>query len=167
MQKHNDVTVTAVSTYAGTPCLTTTTGERRVPRDEALARRLGRSRVGWLAGLLLTVLVGTPSAFAIITCDNTDGCGGDGNTCTEACVNGACDRPASGVDKDYDGVPDQLESDLAHRFFPNIWLQTFSDLETSYLYHHKPLPYMVTPYRGGASCDAAYECLEIRYGIAY
>jgi hypothetical protein len=62
---------------------------------------------------------------------------------------------------------DPLEYDLAHRFFPNIWLQAFSDLEASYLYQHKPLPYMVTPYQGGASCDEEYECLEIRYGIAY
>jgi hypothetical protein len=62
-----------------------------------------------------------------------------------------------------------LEYDLAHKFFPDLWLQTFDyDLEESYFNHYKALPYMVHPYREPeTACDEAHECLEIRYGIAY
>lgn len=185
MQKHNDVKAPEVSTSAGTPCLTTTTGERRAPREDAPARHLVRSRVRWLAGLLLIVLVGTPSAFAFPTCGDgecqdtgpfaeTDtscpvDCGGSPPPCHDLCENEACTHPASGVDNDYDGVPDRLEYDLAHKFFPDLWLQTFTyDLEESYFRHNKALPYMVHPYREPeTACDEAHECLEIRYGIAY
>ena len=185
MQQHNDATATAVRTLPGTHCLTTT-GEARAPWPDAPARPLVRSHVPWpwLAGLLLTMLVGAPRVFAIPTCGDgvcqdtgpfaeTDktcpvDCGGGFPGCNDICENGACDRPGSGVDKDRDGIPDRLEYDLAHKFFPNLWLQTFDyDLATSYLFQGKALPFMVSPYREPeTACDEEYECLEIRYGIA-
>jgi hypothetical protein len=78
-----------------------------------------------------------------------------------------CDRPADWVDNDYDGVPDSLEYDLAHRFFPIIWLQGYDyDLAVAYLYLGHTIPYSVQPYTGGI-CDQDRECLELRYGIDY
>jgi archaellum component FlaF (FlaF/FlaG flagellin family) len=82
------------------------------------------------------------------------------DTCT------SCARPASG-DADSDGIPDALEYDLAHRFFPNLWLQGYDyDLSVAYPYLGYPFPYSVQPYTGDL-CDEDHECLEIRYGIAY
>src|SRR5690349_11011644 len=46
-------------------------------------------------------------------CAAADACWGTGDSCTY----GACARPAAGVDKDLDGIPDQLEYDLAQRYF--------------------------------------------------
>jgi hypothetical protein len=87
-----------------------------------------------------------------------------------ACTLGSCDQPEEGVDLDRDGVPDRLEYDLAHRFFPRIKLQTSSeDLRQSYLFHDRSIPYMVRPLPPvpHSPCSDAYKCLEIRYGIAY
>lgn len=80
----------------------------------------------------------------------------------------SCHRPQSGVDGDGDGVPDQLEYDLAHKFFPTILLQGFDDdLEESYLYHGKAIPFLVQPLGPRSVCDESMECLEIKYGVAY
>jgi len=94
--------------------------------------------------------------------------------CTEACNRvcytdtcTSCDRAAAGVDADADGVPDALEYDLAHRFFPTIYLQGYDyDLSVAYLYQGHAIPYSVQPLSGGI-CDQDRECLEIRYGLAY
>jgi hypothetical protein len=84
---------------------------------------------------------------------------------TDTCT--SCERAAVGTDDDGDQVPDSLEYDLAHRFFPTMYLQGYDyDLAVSYLYRGLSIPYSVQPYTGGI-CDQDHECLEIRYGIAY
>ena len=87
-------------------------------------------------------------------------------TCsTDFCT--SCDRPAAGVDADHDGVPDDLEYDLAHRFFPTIFLQGYDyDVDVSYLHRGWSIPFSVAPLTGDM-CDEDRECLEVRYGIAY
>jgi hypothetical protein len=87
-------------------------------------------------------------------------------TCTpDTCT--SCGQPAFGSDADHDNVPDSLEYDLAHRFFPTIFLQGADyDINVSYLHRGLSIPYTVQPYVG-AMCDEDRECLEIRYGIAY
>ncbi len=81
----------------------------------------------------------------------------------------SCARPAPGVDADGDGVPDALEYDLAHKFFPSIRLVSFyDDLVESYLYLGYAIPYTVQPVtNGGSLCGDADACLELRFGIAY
>lgn len=84
---------------------------------------------------------------------------------TDTCT--TCGRPAAAVDTDADLVPDQLEYDLAHRFFPNIYLQHANDdLGASYLGTGWAIPVVVKPRLGGI-CNEDRECLEIRYGLAY
>lgn len=87
-------------------------------------------------------------------------------TCTpDTCS--TCSQPAFG-DYDSDAVPDRLEYDLAHKFFPSILLQTFSDdLNQTYLYRNKAIPYTVTSGPVTGICNESYKCLEIRYGTAY
>jgi hypothetical protein len=141
-----------------------------------------------VASLIFIVLGLASSALAIPVCGNgscessgfppetADSCPADcGNgeptpSCNDTCDNGAC-NPASSynVDRDYDGVPDRTEYYLAHKFFPNIWLQTLGyDLEESFLYRNQAMPFTVTPKTfAGTQCDEAYECLEIRFGVAY
>ncbi|HEX2254178.1 MAG TPA: hypothetical protein VHQ65_12985 [Thermoanaerobaculia bacterium] len=80
----------------------------------------------------------------------------------------SCSQPALGVDADADAVPDRLEYDLAHQFFPSIKLQGFSDdLANSYLYKGWAIPYTVQPLAPTSICNETLECLEIRFGIAY
>lgn len=106
-----------------------------------------------------------------LTCpDDCGGTGGGTGGCTlDTC--GSCQRPAAGTDLDGDGVPDMLEHDLAHKFFPAIRLQGFADdLDEAYLYRGRATPYTVDPFVPSSAstvCMEAYECLEIRYGIAY
>lgn len=89
-------------------------------------------------------------------------------TClTDTCFN--CHRPAAAVDTDADQVPDALEYDLAHLYFPNALLQGFDDdLEESYFWLNRAMPYTVAGYAAaGTTCDEAFECLELRFGLAY
>ena len=80
----------------------------------------------------------------------------------------SCHRPQAGLDGDADGVPDQLEYDLVHNFFPRIWLQGFDDdLEESYFYHGKAIPFLVQPLAPSGLCDEWMECLEIKIGLPY
>lgn len=97
------------------------------------------------------------------------------NSCIGSCYAPTCSRdlcltcglPFTWTDDDGDTVPDRLEYQLAHHFFPNILLQYFSrDLEPSYLYRNWTLPFTVNPVQQGA-CDQDKECLEIRYSTAY
>ena len=93
-------------------------------------------------------------------CLPTGGCQSD--TC------GTCTRPAMPLDQDLDGVPDTLEHDLAHNWFPAIMLQGFEDdLEESYFYQGLAMPYVVQPLAPRSICDEPYECLEVRYVLAY
>lgn len=88
-------------------------------------------------------------------------------TCTQdTCT--SCGRTVYG-DFDYDSIPDSLEYDLAHKFFPNMLLQTFTDdLNESYLYHGKSIPYVVGSIpASGTLCNESFKCLEIRFGTAY
>jgi hypothetical protein len=85
---------------------------------------------------------------------------------TDVCT--SCSQPAVGVDADSDGVPDRLEYDLAHKFFPRIWLQGFwDDLFNSYLFRGWAIPYTVQPLSPQSICNESMECLEIRFGLAY
>lgn len=99
-------------------------------------------------------------------------CGGGGGTagCTlDTC--GSCQRPTVGTDLDGDLVPDALEHDLAHEFFPAILLQGASDdRDQAYLYRGKATPYTVDPFvpaTASTLCMEAFECLELRFGIPY
>ncbi|MCP4659522.1 MAG: hypothetical protein GY856_29300 [bacterium] len=87
-------------------------------------------------------------------------------TCfTDVCT--SCNRPAAVDDEDGDQVPDRLEYDLAHQFFPHIMLQhQHEDLNQAYLHSDHAIPYTVAPLTAGI-CNEDRECLEIRYGIAY
>lgn len=98
-----------------------------------------------------------------------DDCGGGPPpTCTaDTCSD--CQRPWSG-DKDLDGIPDPLEFDLAHKFFPRVLLQHAGvDRDESYLFRGFATPYTMRPFFTGtnALCDELWECLEIRYGITF
>lgn len=81
-----------------------------------------------------------------------------------------CSRPALGANEDWDGIPDTLEYDLAHRFFPALMMRSSTvDFGETYFYSGKAIPYSVKAYQSGASgpCGEAYQCLEVRYGLAY
>jgi len=97
-------------------------------------------------------------------------CGAGTDPCPQdSCENGSCSRPEMGVDADGDGVPDRLEHDLAHKFFPSVLLQWHEeDRSESYLWKAKPTPFTLKPYIGNSTlCDAPFECLEIRWGITF
>lgn len=89
-------------------------------------------------------------------------------------------------DLDNDGIPDALEQGLAEKFFPNLWARwEKSDRQKFYPYldsYDGTLPFSVTPYLAGVSiqepelndsqtdlryCGGLFQCLEIRYGLAY
>jgi hypothetical protein len=97
-------------------------------------------------------------------------CGGGPNDClVDSCDQGSCSRPEQGVDRDFDGVPDSLEHDLAHKFFPAALLQWHGeDRSESYLYNSRATPFVVRPFVANFSlCDGPFECLEIRWAIAF
>lgn len=104
-------------------------------------------------GLLLLSATAVPNA-ALAQCSS--------DTCA------TCSRPALGANEDSDGIPDTLEYDLAHRFFPSILMQNSNvDFWETYFYSNKAIPYLVKAFQGNSICSEAYKCLEIRYGIAY
>ena len=86
-------------------------------------------------------------------------------------------------DADRDGLPDSLENSLAQQFFPDLNLHcgTFEGLEFAdrrQLYGHTVpgytnssngrMPFVVHPYNpGNGNCKEPYQCIEIRYGIAW
>ncbi len=88
----------------------------------------------------------------------------------DRCEQGSCRKPSIGTDGDVDGVPDRLEYELAHRFFPSILLQTANDdLLQTYTNNTdlRTLPYRVHAITSPTLCAEAFKCLEIRYGTAY
>jgi hypothetical protein len=90
-------------------------------------------------------------------------------------------------DLDKDQVPDPLEKDLAEKFFPDLWVRwQVSDRQQFYACQDQyggTIPYTVQPYVSnfyvagaegelsptyGSYCDSNnFQCLEIRYGLAY
>jgi hypothetical protein len=77
-------------------------------------------------------------------------------------------------DLDEDGVPDDLERVLAEAFFPHMWVRwPVSDRQQFYLHLDAPgaaIPFSVRPYRDTGYpgfCDEPFQCLEVRYGLAY
>lgn len=140
---------------SGTGPLVSKQGSQSVAPTSTTTYRLKATYAGQTITLqpavTITVLPGAP--------EPADPCE---NTCTH------CVRPPAVQDHDADGIPDRLEHDLAHRFFPAIRLQWPDiDRDASYLAHGKALPYTVEPLSPKGPCDESYECLEIRYGIAY
>ncbi len=102
-------------------------------------------------------------------------CGDEYGRCLDRCpplkcssdTCSSCSRPDAVANDDGDGVPDRLEYDLAHKYFPHIMLQHYStDLHETYLDRGWAIPYTVEPRTTGV-CNEDRECLEIRYGIAY
>jgi hypothetical protein len=93
-------------------------------------------------------------------------CPDDCGTCVaDTCT--SCGQPVFG-DYDGDSVPDKLEYDLAHKFFPNILLQTAGDdRDEAYLYNGKAIPFTVHAGPVSGICNESMKCLEIRYGTAY
>jgi len=88
-------------------------------------------------------------------------------TCTvDTC--GSCYRPSSVENADVDGIPDQLEYDLAYKYFPNVLLQHLdTDLLQTYVYSSKSIPYTVEPYGPAGICNESLKCLQIKVGLAY
>jgi len=82
---------------------------------------------------------------------------------------GSCYRPAPGVDNDGDSIPDALEYDLAHAFFPAILLQNSDvDFFASYFSASKSAPFTLVPISPSAGlCDEVNKCVEIRFGTPY
>lgn len=91
---------------------------------------------------------------------------------------------ATVADGDLDGIPDSLELALAQRFFPTLNLHCGSFEGLAYgdrrqLYGHSvsgytnssngKIPFVAHPYNPGSGADCAepYQCIEIRYGIAW
>ncbi len=87
-------------------------------------------------------------------------------------------------DGDLDGIPDSLELALAQQFFPilNLHCGTYEGLEFAdrrQLYglavpgysdsSNGRLPFVAHPYPPGgrADCAESYQCIEVRYGIAW
>ena len=79
-----------------------------------------------------------------------------------------CQAPSNyGEDVDKDAIPDLLEFDLAHKFFPDIKLQSFShDLIQSYVYLGFAIPFTVGELKIG-ECQQDYECLVLKIGITF
>lgn len=93
--------------------------------------------------------------------------------------------PARAItDGDLDGIPDALELALAQRFFPNLNLHCGSYEGLAYgdrrqLYGHAvsgypnssngKIPFVAHPYNpgNGSDCAEPFQCIEIRYGIAW
>ena len=92
--------------------------------------------------------------------------------------------PARAVDGDRDEIPDALELALAQRFFPtlNLHCGTYEGLpfaDRRQLYGHSVAGYPNSsngriPFRArlydagsGADCAEPFQCIEIRYGIAW
>jgi len=87
---------------------------------------------------------------------------------TDTCDYGVCDRPSAGVYGDDDSIPDRLEYDLAHKFFPHLKLQhEIPDLDQAYLSNGLTVPFTVTALPPRDLCNETFECLQIRYGLAY
>jgi hypothetical protein len=141
-----------------------------------------------LFGLLSTPVNAIPVCDGV--CDGQDDCPDDCAYCGDGFCNGGetsswcpsdcppptcttdtcstCSRPSIGADAEGDSIPDQLEYDLAHAFFPAVMLQDVeSDLQQAYLYRGKAIPYTVRVVPASGICNEAYKCLEIRYGLAY
>jgi hypothetical protein len=132
-------------------------GSRSVAPAQTTTYRLRASYAGHTQWL-------TPAVTITVECGAGSGASGSqADTCTN------CARPQQATaDRDADGIPDRLEYDLAHQFFPAIQLQwPAEDRDESYLVRGKAIPYTVEPLPPGGLCDEAYECLELRYGIAY
>lgn len=149
--------------------------------------RSALARAAVTAALCLLALLAPGAAQAIDVCGNgicaTQAIPPENATnCPEDCAAGPfpepnecspdfcedCHPPAIG-DKDFDAIPDPLEFDLAHAFFPRILLQHEGvDRDESYLFEGFSIPYTMVSIGGsGSLCDEALECLEVRYGIAF
>jgi len=93
-------------------------------------------------------------------------------------------RNAPPTDLDFDGVPDSLELALAQKFFPvlNLHCNTYEGLafgDRRQLYgltvsgysnsSNGRIPFVAHPYNPGTGidCPEPFQCLEIRYGIAW
>lgn len=95
-------------------------------------------------------------------------CAGGTDCEFDTCTNGSCSEPTSWVDSDYDGVPNPLEYELAHKFFPTTLLQWHDeDRSESYLFRNRAIPYTLQPYYDDKECVGDLACVEIRYGMAF
>lgn len=80
------------------------------------------------------------------------------------------DCPPPVVDRDLDGIGDDLEADLADHFFPDVRMSTDAeDRGEAYLFNGFATPYTVQPYDDGGLCQSAAgdRCLEIRYLVPF
>jgi len=85
----------------------------------------------------------------------------------DICTN--CNPPGRNEDRDRDGIPDLLEYNLAHKFFPNVMIYGDKyDLQQAYLKNGYSTPFIVKKI-GGGQCGNANnkKCLEIRLGITF
>ncbi|WPD23695.1 MAG: hypothetical protein SD837_03845 [Candidatus Electrothrix scaldis] len=85
----------------------------------------------------------------------------------DTCIN--CSPPGRNDDIDRDGIPDLLEYNLAHKFFPNVMVYGDKyDLQQTYLKNGYSTPFIVKKI-GGGQCgnDNEKNCLEIRLGITF
>jgi hypothetical protein len=87
----------------------------------------------------------------------------------------SCNKPAATEDRDADGIPDQLEYLLAHKFFPDLKaVYPVSDQQQFYLRGpsiNSTVPYSAhfprIAFKTGPCSASRDACIEIIYGMAY
>ena len=83
----------------------------------------------------------------------------------DKCTN--CLAPKENIDLDKDSIPDLLEYNLAHKFYPKVMLYGKKyDLEQAYLYKNYASPFIVREIKGG-QCKENKQCLELRLGVTF
>jgi hypothetical protein len=141
----------------------------------SLAGSRSAGAIGYCQDLCSATTACTQSCLfddVFITCGSYGLCGTPPPLPPPACTLDPCEGNACGTfptDADCDGVPEPLEYDLAHRFFPAVLLQhAVPDINESYLKLGWATPYTVQPLLPlRHRCDEPYECLELRYAIAF
>jgi hypothetical protein len=158
--------VCSCATSCTTSCCTTSTGTRTTCGALSTAKCVGKVACTCGNG----VCDGSETtANCEKDCPECHNAGTDPNGCGYS-----CSRPGSTDDRDVDGVPDQLEYLLAHKFFPNLWARwDISDKQQFYANapQTSTVPYSVrfqkiVPKTGPCS-TASNMCIEIVYGMAY
>ena len=86
----------------------------------------------------------------------------------DRCELASCSAPSWAEDRDGDGLLDRLEYNLAHKFFPAVWLQTIpKDVAEAYPANRRALPYTAEPFSRPGLCGESFKCIELRMPQSY